>query len=68
MKTLEEHNRERLEAIKEAKKKENLSGILCPKCKKAEMIFPRPYEMLASNPPQKTIECPECGHHGYMIL
>lgn len=67
MKTLDEHNQDKILANKEARKRKHLSGIACPKCK-TEMIFPRPYEMLLSDPPQKTIECPECGYNGYMIL
>lgn len=68
MKTLDEYNKEKIEDIKEAKQKMHLSGVLCPKCKEAEMVFPNPNMLLMSNPPKKNIKCPKCDHRGYMIM
>ena len=67
MKSLEEYNAEVIQQIKEAKAKAHLSGVGCPNCG-TEMELPNPDMLLMSNPSKKIVECPKCGHRGYMIV
>ena len=57
MKTIEQHNQERLEHYR--REKERRSGIECPRCCK-ELYEPRPGCLLMSSPPQKAMQC-SCG-------
>ena len=43
----------------------SLAGVKCDKCGE-EMIISDNIT-LASNPPMKNVECPGCGHRGYMV-
>lgn len=65
LKTLEQHNTERREAIAERRKPKR-NGIACPKCG-AELWDTYPQEALMSNPPQKAINC-DCGFHGFAVI
>ena len=66
MKTLKEHNAERMMAhralLQDGQPQPN--GIACPKCGK-ELWDTHPMRTLASYPPQKNVYCPACGHHDY---
>lgn len=68
MKTLEQHNAERMEthlALQDALNP-HPNGIACPKCSK-ELWDSCPGMVLTSNPPQKNVHCPACGHVGYRL-
>ncbi len=45
-----------------------MAGVLCDKCN-AEMYYPEPNTVLASNPPQMAVKCPnpECNNYGYKV-
>lgn len=62
MKTLQEHNKERLKAAKES----HPNGIECPECK-AEMWDVKPSVTLTSSPPQRKICCPACGYFCFCL-
>jgi hypothetical protein len=65
MKTLEEHNDSMLVTRVCLNYNEpRRNGIECPECK-AELFDTRPWETLASMPPQHSVHCGECGYHGY---
>lgn len=67
MKTLEEYNErknERMEIHKLISERKN--GIACPTCGE-ELIDTTPNVLLTSNPPQKNIECMNCGYIGYRL-
>lgn len=68
MKTLKEHNEQRLEAFRqmEEQRKPHPNGIACPKCGD-EMWDSDPMMTFTSNPPQKSVHCPGCGHADYRI-
>jgi DNA-directed RNA polymerase subunit RPC12/RpoP len=68
MKTLEQWNKDRRAAYKTARmlKLPHANGIECPKCG-GELWDSDPCVTLASNPPQKNVHCPECGHRGYRL-
>lgn len=68
MKTMEEHNAERLEAHRNrmAERQPHPNGIECPKCK-AELWDSAPMCLLTSNPPQKNVHCPACGYIGFRL-
>ena len=68
MKTLEQHNSERMERIRnrELLNQPHPNGIECPKCGK-ELWDSSPRTTLASNPCQKNVHCPECNYAGYRI-
>jgi len=63
MKPLAEFNVERLKHYA-AINQPHPNGIACPKCG-AELWDSDPTRMLASNPPQKNVNCPGCGYVGY---
>ena len=69
MKTLKEHNDERRAAYDAIWKSQqpHPNGIACPKCGK-ELWDSNPTMTLASNPPQKNVHCPACGHHDYRLV
>ncbi len=68
MKTLKDHNDERLRHYEELRHINDVrpNGIECPECK-AELWDSEPAMTLTSNPPKKTIHCPACGYRGYRI-
>ena len=68
MKTLDEHNKERLYLHKISLHAGNprLNGIECPECG-TELFDTNPMETLTSNPPQKNIHCAFCKYTGYRI-
>ena len=68
MKTLEQHNKERMEAHEAMRRagEPHPNGIACPECGK-ELWDSNPMMTLASYPPKKNIHCPECGYSGYRI-
>jgi len=68
MKTLEQHNSERMENYKfiERKRLPHPNGVECPKCG-SELWDSDPTAILASNPPQKNIHCPACGYVGFRL-
>ena len=67
MRSLEEHNTERLELFAELldAMKPQPNGIACPACG-LELWDSDPGTTLTSNPPQKNIHC-SCGYSGYRI-
>ena len=68
MKTLAEHNEDRLEAqsaLLEAQKPYP-NGIECPDCG-MELWDSNPMTTLTSYPAQKNVHCPSCGYTGYRI-
>jgi uncharacterized protein with PIN domain len=68
MKTLEEHNTERIKQFTKSTShnKTHPNGIVCPKCGD-ELLDTNPMMMLTSSPPQKDVHCPVCGYCGYRI-
>ena len=68
MKTLEEHNEQRMNnwRLLEKMKDPHPNGIACPECGK-ELWDSNPTAVLASNPPKKNVDCPECGYRGYRL-
>lgn len=65
MKTLNEHNRDRIKKINTPKTYP--AGILCPKCEK-EMHFKDIQKILLTNPPKQEVICPSCKEIGYKII
>lgn len=45
----------------------DFAGVICPKCKQQEMIFPDNL-ILESLPPQRNVKCPKCGYFGTKML
>lgn len=66
LKTLEEHNSERYKVHNSYSSRPRPNGIACPKCG-SELVDSDPSTQLASNPPQKNINCPSCNYIGYRI-
>lgn len=68
MKTLAEHNAQAIAAQRkfEESTKTHPNGIACPECGK-ELWDSNPMEIFTSNPPQKHVNCPDCGFRGYRI-
>ena len=68
MKTLDEHNKERMEAHDALRKKQepHANGIACPKCGE-ELWDSNPMMTLTSSPPKKDVHCPKCGYRGYRL-
>jgi DNA-directed RNA polymerase subunit RPC12/RpoP len=67
MKTLSEYDKEYHERRNYTKSSEYSTGIACDKCKH-ELSFTSPNLVLMSSPPQKNVECPNCGFKGYMYV
>lgn len=65
LKSLEEHNRAKIEAIA-AESSELKNGIACPKCGE-ELFDASQFEVLFSYPAKKKVLC-TCGFEGYRIL
>lgn len=65
MKSLEEHNLERLEEFH--KPLETKNGIACPKCGE-ELRDTTPHLVLTSYPPQKNVHCETCGYRGFAFI
>lgn len=67
MKTLEQHNAEKQQAMDDYRKP-LANGIQCPSpgCG-AELRDTQPNEMLTSNPPCKHVHCASCGWRGYAL-
>lgn len=63
MKTLDEHNAERLEAIRLSNTYPKLNGIECPKCKSELMDSNN--SVLCSYPPKRKVQCSKCDYTGY---
>ncbi|DBA35132.1 TPA_asm: hypothetical protein vir515_00047 [Caudoviricetes sp. vir515] len=64
--SLEEHNSQIIwDADFETKNAPN--NIACPNCG-TELVDVDRKMILASNPPQYEIKCPNCGYHGYRYL
>ena len=63
MKTVDEHNKQYYETM------QSLYGadVLCNDCK-VEMFYRDPHMVLASMPPKKTVQCPECHRVDYKVL
>lgn len=66
MKTLEEHNAERMQKYTLIGKP-HANNIACPQCG-AELLDSNPGVTLASFPAQKEIHCDACGFRGYRIV
>ena len=71
MKTLSEHNKQKHELNLNHNPmydfaKPVKAGVACDKCG-TEMIIPNPYVVLASLPPQQTVQCPSCQIICYMV-
>lgn len=65
LKTLDQHNAERLEAIRRTNEP-HPNGIACPVCN-AELWDSSPLDLLVSNPPKKNVHCPNCEYRGYRL-
>lgn len=67
MKTLDEHNRERMESMDVSRQLQEPrpNGISCPECG-SELWDSDPQLTLSTNPPLKYIHC-QCGYTGYRI-
>jgi hypothetical protein len=61
MKTLDEHNKQRIEQMSYPRH----NGIACPECGE-EMSDVGP-DLLMSNPPKKRVDCFKCGLTDYAI-
>jgi len=46
---------------------DSVAGVLCDDCG-AEMHYVEPDMVLTSNPPKKTVICPQCGKVGYKVV
>jgi predicted RNA-binding Zn-ribbon protein involved in translation (DUF1610 family) len=68
LKSLMEHNYERHAAHERSRRamEPHANGIACPKCGE-ELWDSDPCVTLSSNPPQKNVHCPACGHRGYRL-
>ena len=68
LKTLQDHNEQRREAIRKAREDRHKTGIACPKCG-TELYNQHPDLLLASNPPQVRLDCPnpDCKHIAYAM-
>lgn len=71
MKTLKEHNKEKLarhqrDRVAREQAHEYL-GIICPECG-SELCDPTPGLVLTSNPLQRNVYCRECKFKGYAVL
>lgn len=67
MKTLNEHNSQRLRSHMSMNSNEpRPNGIACPECGK-ELIDSNPCVTLTSCPPQKNVKCSECDYIGYRV-
>lgn len=63
LKTLEQHNEEKLKFYQP---KHTYNGIACPQCGE-ELTDTNPQVILSSYPPQKRINCIKCSYTGYRI-
>ena len=63
MRTITEHNNQVPEKIKIERK----ANVLCDDCK-VEMFYPDVNMVLASYPPKKTVQCPQCHKLDYKII
>ena len=68
MKTLDQHNSERLESLQRQQdaRQPHPNGIACPKCGK-ELWDSSPMITLTSSPCKKNVHCPDCDHVGYRL-
>ena len=68
MKTLAEHNKQRMEQYSALRKMQesHANGIACPECG-AELWDSNPMMTLPSSPPRKNVHCPKCNYRGYMM-
>ena len=69
MKTLAEHDAERLEIFRslEQLKRAHANGIVCPDCGK-ELQDHTNLVLLTSYPPRMAVRCPACGYSGTRIV
>jgi len=63
MRTITEHNSQVHEKIKMERK----ANVLCDDCK-VEMFYKDVNMVLASCPPKKTVQCPQCHKLDYKII
>lgn len=68
LKSLDEHNALRRQAMESMHRamQPHPNGIACPKCGE-ELWDSSPCITLTSNPAQKHVHCPACGHKGYRL-
>lgn len=64
MKTLDEHNKSRMQQSRLSTEPVK-NGIVCPICG-SELFDSNPQQVLASYPPKKDVHC-QCGFHGYRV-
>lgn len=67
MKTLSDHNNFMMERQYMFKGTDSVAGVLCDDCG-TEMHYVEPDMVLSSNPPKKTVICPQCGKVGYKVV
>ena len=65
METLAEHNDAKRKAYW-TKVLPTPNGIECPVCQE-ELRDSFPRSVLTSNPPQRSVHCPDCGYAGYRL-
>lgn len=65
MKTLDEHNNETWQYFSNQNKSVG-AGVACPKCG-TEMLITDTGTVLLTWPPKRSVECPSCKHHDYML-
>ena len=69
MPSLEDYNkamREHFGDVQHSENKPRPNGIACPECG-TELLDSHPMMQLASNPPQKNVNCPKCEYAGYRV-
>ena len=66
LKSLEQHNAERMQSIPRWGMNKEYNGIACPDCGE-ELYDSNPMVTLASLPAQKNIHCDNCNYSGYRI-
>ena len=68
LKSLQDHNEARREAILRAREDRHKTGIACPQCG-TELRNTEPGVLLASNPPQVRLDCPnpDCKHVAFAL-
>ena len=66
MKSLEEHNKDRM-GIYNNTHAYQCTNIACPTCRK-ELVYTHPDVLLMSLPPMKQVYCPNCGHVDFAVI
>jgi uncharacterized protein with PIN domain len=62
-----EHNNQVYDLYSKLQAKNLPAGVKCDNCD-TEMLDVSGNVVLASYPPKKKVECPKCGHSGYMVI